>query len=387
MNNSADVIFVGASNSDIFGFSVASAGDVNGDGYADAIIGAPWADVSGTDKGGAYLYFGSSSMDNVADVIFSGSSAGDSLGTSVASAGDVNGDGYADVIIGVPGADASGSNNGETYIYYGGTSMNNSADVVIYGIANADNLGMSVAEAGDTNKDGFADVIVGAYNAGTIHCGQAYVYQGGTSMNNIPDLTISGSASSETLGWCVSSCGDMNGDGFADVVVGATGANGGGTSKGQAYIFFGGLSMINEADITITGSADNDDLGRGVGNCGDVNGDGYTDVIIGAIYADAGGANRGQAYIYYGGSGANNIPDIIISGISDNDYLGVGAVSCGDVNGDGYSDVFVGAYYATGGFSTSGRAYIYYGAYNMNNGADIIFSGLAEGDYLGYSVN
>ncbi|MDD5033005.1 MAG: FG-GAP-like repeat-containing protein, partial [Candidatus Pacebacteria bacterium] len=388
MDTTADTTFSGVVGNN----SVSSAGDVNGDGYTDVIVGAYLADVGGTDRGQAYIYYGGPSMDNTADVTFTGGADNDNLGFSVASAGDVNGDGYSDVIVGAYGADAGGTNKGQAYIYYGGSSMDSTADITFSGGANSDNLGYSVSSAGDVNGDGYTDVIVGAYraDAGGTDKGQAYIYYGGLSMDNTADVTFSGGADSDNLGGSVSSAGDVNGDGYSDVIVGAPLADAGGTDKGQAYIYYGGSSMDNTADVTFSGGANSDYLGWSVSSAGDVNGDGYTDVIVGAPYVNGagGGDDRGQAHIYYGGSSMNNTADVTFSGTANYDYLGYSVSSAGDVNGDGYTDVIVGAYGVNVGVSADrGQAYIYYGGSSMDNSADVTFTGVASSDFLSYDVS
>ncbi|MBK6507305.1 MAG: FG-GAP repeat protein [Ignavibacteria bacterium] len=143
--------FAGAAAVDYYGFSVASAGDVNADGFDDIIVGAPFNDAGGTDAGRAYIYFGSYVIDYTADVILTGNIAGGRLGYSVSSAGDVNNDGYADVIAGATGLSA---NTGCAYIYYGGSNMNNVADVTLSGQSAGEQFGYSVSNAGDVNGDG-----------------------------------------------------------------------------------------------------------------------------------------------------------------------------------------------------------------------------------------
>ena len=179
MDNIADVTFTGGVNNDYLGVSVSSAGDVNGDGYDDAIIGATFASGGGTKRGEAYIYYGGSSMDNIADVTFTGGADSDELGCSVSSAGDVNGDGYNDVIIGAWKVDAGDTDTGEAYIYYGGIPMDSTADITFQGGANSDYFGFSVSSAGDVNGDGYKDIIVGAWcaDAGGTDRGEAYLYQ------------------------------------------------------------------------------------------------------------------------------------------------------------------------------------------------------------------
>ena len=138
MDNIADVIMTGEAAGDNFGFSVSTAGDVNGDGYSDVIVGAYYNDAGGSNAGRSYIYFGGTLMDNTADVIMTGEAAGDYFGYSVSTAGDVNGDGYSDVIVGAYSNDAGGSDAGRAYIYFGGASMDNIADVIMTGEAAGD---------------------------------------------------------------------------------------------------------------------------------------------------------------------------------------------------------------------------------------------------------
>src|SRR3989339_376322 len=281
MDTTADVTFTGAggiTNFDSLGISVASAGDVNGDGFADVIVGAKGADGGGVNRGQAYIYYGGASMNNTADVTFTGAANSDWLGFSVAPAGDVNGDGYTDVIVGAK--DAS-STNGQAYIYYGGASMNNTADVTFTGVAAADDFGIDVASAGDVNGDGYNDVIVGAYLAGVGDIGEAYIYYGGVSMNNTADVTFTNAADTNIGKNIIASADDVNGDGYDDVMA---------ISDGSAKVFYGGASMDNTADVTFAGA-------DSVASAGDINSDGYPDLIVGN--SSANGAN-GEAYIYQG---------------------------------------------------------------------------------------
>ena len=360
MDTTADVTFTGAggiTNFDSLGISVASAGDVNGDGYNDVIVGA-YGYFSFT--GQAYIYYGGASMNNTADVTFTGAAVSDYFGGSVASAGDVNGDGFADVIVGAKGADGGGVNRGQAYIYYGGASMNNTADVTFTGAANSDWLGFSVAPAGDVNGDGYADVIVGALYASTNN-GQAYIYYGGASMNNTADVTFTGAADNDSFGFSVAPAGDVNGDGYNDVIVGAKDAS---STNGQAYIYYGGASMNNTADVTFTGVAAADDFGIDVASAGDVNGDGYNDVIVGAYLAGVG--DIGEAYIYYGGVSMNNTADVTFTNAADTNIGKNIIASADDVNGDGYDDVMA---------ISDGSAKVFYGGASMDNTADVTFAG------------
>jgi hypothetical protein len=349
----ADVIMEGELNS-YFGNSVASAGDVNGDGYGDVIVGAYFYN---TGQGKAYVYLGGASMDANADAVMTGES--DSyFGNSVASAGDMNGDGYSDVIVGARSYN-SGYNygNGRAYVYLGGVSMDSTADITMTGEGQGNYLGESVASAGDVNGDGYSDVIVSAYGYNGAK-GRVYIFFGSASMNNTPDVIIDGE-SGLYFGSSVAS-GDVNGDGYCDVIIGQSYYNSG---QGRAYVYLGGVSMDTNADVTMTGESGSS-FGKSVASAGDVNRDGYCDVIVGA---DSYNSRLGRAYVYLGDVSMDAHADVTMTGESQSDF-GCSVSSAGDVNGDGYNDVIVGA---DGYDYNIGRAYICLGGASMDAHADV----------------
>ena len=236
-----------------FGYSVSSAGDVNGDGYDDVIVGSPFADASGTAMGTAYIFFGSLSMDNIQDVTIVGAANQDNLGISVSTAGDVNGDGYDDFIIGAYGSDYPVTDAGRAYICYGGIIVDNIADVTLTGIEANERFGRSVSAAGDVNGDGYDDVIVGAYlnDAGGTNAGRASVYFGGSGMDNIADETLTGATANDNFGISVSAAGDVNGDGYSDVIVGAYGNSAGGNAAGRAYLYLSSSPPIKPRIMSV----------------------------------------------------------------------------------------------------------------------------------------
>jgi hypothetical protein len=347
--------------SEYFGASVAGAGDVNGDGYADLIVGAYGNNAGGADAGRAYVYHGGPGADAVADLTLTGAAASEHFGISVSGAGDVNGDGYADVIVGADGNDAGGTEAGRAYVYHGGPGADAVADLTLTGAAANDEFGLSVSGAGDVNGDGYADVIVGAYlnDAGGADAGRAYVYFGGPGADAVADLTLTGAAASDNFGVSVSGAGDVNGDGYGDVIVGAYLNDAGGRNAGRASVYHGGPGADAVADLTLTGAAAGDLFGVSVSGAGDVNGDGYGDVIVGADLNDAGGSSAGRAYVYHGGPGADAVADLTLTGAAVGDLFGVSVSGAGDVNGDGNADVIVGAYGNDSGGADAGRAYLY----------------------------
>jgi hypothetical protein len=379
-----EISFIGEVGVDLFGVTVSSAGDVNGDGYEDIIIGAPFNDAGGVNAGRAYIYFGGTVMDSIADVILTGEAAGDIFGISVSSAGDVNGDSYDDVIVGAQENSAGGTAAGRVYIYFGGELMDDIADIIITGTTSNNFFGKCVAGAGDVNGDGYDDVLASApyYNNST---GITYIFYGGSLMDTIPDVVMIGENLVQYFGSSIASAGDVNGDSFADVLIGGA-YNSSSTFAGKAYLYLGGVSMDSTADVVMNGEMISDRFGYSVSSAGDVNGDGFSDVIIGSINNDAGGMDAGRAYVYFGDSNMDNIADWISTGEASEDQFGSSVASVGDVNGDGFGDIIVGAYQNDAGGMDAGRAYVYFGAANMDSIADWTFTGEAEEDLFGLAV-
>ena len=365
--------FNGAATGDNYGTSVASAGDVNGDGYEDIIIGAPFNDFKALNAGRAYIFFGGINMNTIVDITLTGDTVINYFGASVSGAGDVNGDGYADVIVGAYG---NSSNKGKSYIYYGGAAMNNIADVTMSGEAANDYFGFSVSGAEDVNGDGYSDVIVGAYGNSS-YKGRSYIYYGGAVMNNIADVTMNGEFANNYFGFSVSKAGDVNGDGYSDVITGAYGYS---SSAGRSYIYLGSAAMDNMTDVVMTGATANNYFAFSVAKAGDVNGDGYSDVITGAY---GNNSNTGKAYIYFGGFLMDYTEDVTLTGEGISNFFGNSVSGAEDVNGDGYSDVIIGAKNFGLG---KGKAYVYYGGASMNNISDISLTGENAGDNYGYCV-
>ncbi|MBW2494285.1 MAG: FG-GAP repeat protein, partial [Deltaproteobacteria bacterium] len=244
---------------------------------------------------------------------------GSFFGRSVAGAGDIDGDGYADVIIGAPFLEARPSelaNEGVAFIYHGGAGgiadgAPSAADTRIQSNQRNAYLGWSVAGAGDVNDDGYADVIVGAvqYEAGEIEEGAAFVFHGSAGGIANGDLTTAAAQLESDqeyakLGQSVAGAGDINGDGYADVIVGAYRYDAGENEEGAAFIFFGGASGIvangnpANADVQLESNLEWAWLGWSVAGAGDVNDDGAPDLIVGAPVFDEGQLKEGAAFVF-----------------------------------------------------------------------------------------
>jgi hypothetical protein len=373
-----DIILRNESPGDDFGSSVAPAGDVNNDGFDDVIIGARDNDAGAENAGRAYVYFGGLAPDTVPDLVLTGEATFDRFGASVAGARDVNTDGFDDIIVGAPGNDGEGGNTiGRAYIYYGGSVPDAIPDLVLVGDRNFDEFGTSVAGAGDLNADGFGDVIVGAplNDGGGKDAGQVYVYYGGASADTLADLILTGEAIADEFGGTVSAAGDVNADTFDDVVVGAAGSDAAGAGAGRAYVYFGGPAVDQVVDLVLNGSAAGDGFGISVSAAGDVNGDLSGDLIVGANRGDTGGKDAGEALVFFGGVALDSIPDLMLVGGQALNNFGQSVSVAGDVDGDGSDDLIVGAPRSDLGGESAGSSYLYLGGPGVDELADLILIG------------
>jgi hypothetical protein len=374
-----------------FGHSVSSAGDVNGDGYSDVIVGAYTYDDGETDEGKVFLYYGDpSGLSDSAYRTKERNQAGAGFGCSVSSAGDVNGDGYSDVIVGAYAYDNGQSNEGRAFLYSGRTGITTwTAE------SNQENafFGSSVSGAGDVNNDGYSDVIVGVYryDDGETEEGAAFGYYGGFhGLSDSADWSAESDQDSAYFGTSVSSAGDVNGDGYSDVIVGANRYENGESEEGAAFVYHGSPSGLS-ATPNWTAESDQADasFGSSVSSAGDVNGDGYSDVIVGAIGYENGEEYEGAVFVYHGSSsGLSATSDWSAESNLYAAHLGNSVSSAGDVNGDGYSDVIVGAFTYSNGESQEGAAFAYHGS---SSGLSATYGWSAEPDqihvWFGYSVS
>ncbi len=416
--------FIGEGMDDHSGISVACAGDVNGDGYDDILIGARGNDEGGTDAGQIYLILGSPlnwSMDfnlSRSDASFIGN-ARNQAGGCVAGAGDVNGDGYDDFLIGAHLNSDAGTYTGRTYLIFGkasGWSMDTDIDDsnASFGGENVNDMASnSIAGVGDVNGDGFDDILIGArYNdEGGNNAGQTYLILGrdsGWSMNislSNANASFWGEKPGDNSGTSVAGVGDVNKDGFDDILIGAPRNNDSGLDSGKTYLILGKKSgwlmdtNLSSANASFIGESENHVSGYSVEGAGDVNGDAYDDILIGAIGA-SNGPNRGagRTYCVFGKSNGWRM-DVNLStsnasfiGEGGSDRAGWSVAGAGDVNNDGYDDILIGAYMASFHGFASGRTYLILGnssSLSMNTDlsqADASFWGEKQLDGAGCSV-
>jgi hypothetical protein len=356
-DDSEDITYKGEGSGNFYGREMSVIGDINSDGYDDFIVGATGYDGS---SGAAYVYLGSDSPDK--DFMVTGEIY-HYLGYGVSGLGDINGDGYDDFVV--------GTNKNKAYIYLGGATPDNIVDLELVGQSDSEYFGKRCSGIGDINSDGFDDFIIGAENfsgnnSDKAYCGKVYIYFGGTDINSMVFEIIQGESFKEYFGNVVTGVGDMNGDGYDDFAIGAFGFN---SNKGKVYVYYGGATFDEESDIIYTGEVSNKGFGMGISTAGDVNGDGYDDIIIGSHRDNS---NTGKVSVYYGGLTHDNIADVNIYGESSGDYAGNSMVGIGDLNRDGFDDIAIGVF---GKNTRTGEVKIYFGATNMDTNPDIVIEG------------
>lgn len=434
----ADATFLGEDTYDYVGRGLAMIGDVNNDGYDDFLMGAYNARITGPDTGGAYLFLGRQAAGwgpgfdiTQADASFGGEDYLSRTGYSVAGAGDVNGDGYDDFLIGAYRYDASPelTQTGKVYLVLGratadwgrGFDLAN-ADASFIGEAAYDYAGYAVTGAGDVNDDSYDDFLIGAYRYDATEAltdtGKVYLVLGraaadwgqGFDLANA-DASFVGEAIYDRAGYTLAGADDVNGDDYDDFLIGAYTNDEGGIDAGKVYLILGLAAAdwgqdfpLASADAAFLGERMQDMAGYAVARAGDVNSDGLNDLLIGA--RDISSSNAGKAYLILGRTAADwgqNMglanADASFHGVNAGDYLGNALSGAGDVNRDGYDDFLIGAHQLDAGeaLTDSGRAYLVLGRPsswqmdtdlgNADTATDIFaFDGEVEGDEAGTSL-
>ena len=407
----ADAIILGEAAGDRAGYHLNGAGDVNGDGYDDVIIGARFEATAGTDAGASYLVLGpiTGTVDlSAADAKLTGEAASDTSGISVDSAGDFNNDGFDDLIIGSQYNDGGDTDAGAAHVVFGpvtGTVSLSTADVDLTGVAANDLAGRSVAGLGDVDGDGYDDFLVGAQQAdvdSNANTGTAYLIYGNTTSSSLSaaGAVLTGVAAQDYVGYYVAAAGDTNGDGNADLLISGYRADpNSSTNAGSSYLLQGpvtGTVSLSSANGTFNGEAANDQAGSNLDGAGDVNNDGFDDLIIGSQHHDANGnTNAGAAYLVFGPfSGTLDLSsaNAKLTGDDTDDFAGRAVAAAGDVNADGYDDIIIGAKKGDGSgnaITDAGDTFLLLGPITGTaslSTADATFYGEATGDESGIAV-
>ena len=402
----ADGKLLGEESSDQAGGSVSGAGDVNGDGNNDLLVGAAYNMEGGAYAGAAYLVLGPVSGDldlSLADAKLVGEESFDFAGTSVSGAGDLNNDGNADLLVGAYHESEGGYGAGAAYVVLGPVTGDldlSLADAKLVGEEGYDAAGGTVSGAGDVNGDGNDDVLVGASSyaeVGTPY-GAAYLMLGpvtGTLDLSLADAKLVGAEVGDVAG-SVCRAGDVDGDGHVDLLVGAPGNDEGGFNAGAAYFVLGpvtGTLDLSLADAKLVGEEDWEYAGLSVSGAGDVDDDGHDDLLVGApadpIYAPS---STGAAYLVLGSVSGTldlSLADAKLIGEDAGDLAGFSVSGVGDVNVDGNDDLLIGAYSNPSTLYT-GAAYLVLGPVTGNvelASADAKFVGEGDTDVAGISVS
>jgi hypothetical protein len=421
MAGDADVTINGISEGDSLGTALV-AGDLNGDGHTDLIVGAPKADNPVADAGQVYVFFGPLAQSvivsaNQADVILSGEGTvagawwgvqGDEFGSSL-SLGDVNQDGILDLLAGSPGVDLNvGQSNeeadaGRAYLFHGGASLATgsatNADAVVSGVRAGDQLGTEVCVM-DVNEDSRPDLLTAfdVFVSGPTHSGRVACFTTAGQVEATSDdaeVVLRSNENGDRFGASVV-CGDINGDGQPDLLVGAPFSNGFSSSSGRVYLFLGGTSIVSSiaqdsVDAIYSGQLTNTGFGSEVASA-DVNGDGFDDVMVGAPFTTASATWDGQVFVFFGGElPADSLAynsDTILSGEPITGERFGSAIEVLDSNLDGIADIMSSA---TGHADLSGRVYVFNGEEALfDEGAeldDMTLTGESEGASFGSSIS
>ncbi len=380
----------GVSADDQFGWALCGAGDLDGDGTDDVAVGARFVMVGAdTAAGAVYVYQGRHPPDGPPLIRLEGLSDHEHFGESLAGNHDVDGDGRPDLVVGAPLRSTTGkSSNGEVDLFRGG-ALASGRWSSLTGEASDDWFGQSVA-LGDLDGDGRAEIAVGApYNDRVASAaGAVFIYRGGGSPPSAPWRVLVGEAANDQFGWSVACPGDADGDGYGDVVVGAR-LYGAGlfAARGKAYLFRGGPAMDAVPDGAWLGEVRDDWFGNSVAGPGDVDGGGRADVLVGAPYNDRGGSAAGAAYLFRGEDLPGSTPAAIYVGETANAQFGWSVAGSGDADGDGHPDVVVGArLQAAGVLTAAGRLYLFAGGTPLSTVPLATADGESADDWFGNAV-
>ena len=397
----ADAIWVGEADYDQAGIAIDSAGDLDGDGFADLLVGA--RTQMGADTGRVYALFGPRAGTHDlagADLRWTGEDA-DLAGSSVSGGADLDGDGELDLVVGAPSAFATDTDfPGEVYALHGpdllGGELLERAGTVFRSDEGEDYAGRCVS-TGDVDVDGRSDLLIGAYQASPegVDTGAAYLFHGRDPADVIPmedaDAVFRGDQQGDRTGFAVTCEGSVNGDLAADVLVGADGADG---ATGAVYLFAGPVASGSwgpeDATAIWSGEQPGDEAGYAVATGGDANGDGVDDLLIGAPGAEGGGV----VYLVWGpddSGGSLSAADARFSGMVSGDYTGASVAFAGDVDCWEHHEILIGAPNA---YSETGVVYLLGGSeseplageFSLFERNDAILSGEDAGDRAGVSV-
>ncbi len=389
-----------AASNQSFGSALAAAGDVDGDGYNDLVVGARGHDGTAYNGGAAYVYLGAATgLDSSSETILSpwGSSSYDYCGDAVAGAGDLDGDGYDDVAMGCDRFEGGGYDRGAVFVFPGSSSGIDTARASAVSSPEAQNseyFGASVALGADYDGDGYDDLVVGADNdshGGSSNVGSVYVFSGGVTgidSSSYDKFIASDAGWMDTFGARAVGLDDLDGDGYGDLAVSAPAHDGLGSNAGAVYVYLGSVSGLgSEVKLEATDGGASHRFGDGLASAGDVDADGLEDLIVGAP-----GNGVGAVYVYLGsttGIDASSEQQLIPSTGASGDQVGYAVSGVGDVDADGFADILVGAPSDADLGTQAGSAWLWYGTstgIDASSEAQLFGADTAAYHELGYAV-
>lgn len=352
-----------------FGSAVSKAGDVNGDGYDDVIVGAYRYNNGQPEEGAAFVYHGSEfGLSPIPNWMVETNVKNAQYGYAVGGGGDINGDGYDDVVVGAKLFTNGQVNEGAVFVYYGSpTGLNHSHAWSFESNQESAMLGHAAGIAGDVNGDGYSDVYVSApqYEYGSVDEGRVMVFLGAeTGLKPAPDWIGEGNQDNGWFGASASGAGDTNSDGYDDLIVGAPHYDLEQVDEGAAFVYLGSpYGLRAKAAWIADGNHSDEGFGIAVGMVGDTDQDGYAEVVVGAHLYSLDQPEEGAVFVYHGTpTGPSENASWWAGGGKNETWFGYSTGTAGDVNDDGCSDLVVGApIYKLDEKTVLGRAFVYHG--------------------------
>jgi serine/threonine-protein kinase len=362
-------------------------GDLDGDGCVDAIVGAG---AERPPAGPMHLLHGRPDGTFEPWAILHAPHAG-TFGFRAAGLGDIDRDGHPEFAISATTEDANGvTAAGVVYVYRGGAHPDTLPAFSLAGTRPTGDFGFDVAPAGDVNGDGYADFLVGAAldDRDGMNSGRAFLYLGGPRPPTQPSLELRTHAEAGQYGYAVAGIGDINGDGFDDFAVSGNADRTVGRVAGKVDVYFGGRPPHAQPDLTLYAAAAGNWFGSAIAPLGDLDGDGFDDFAVGAERAFGYEFWSGTVSIFFGGQHPESRPRLLLKGPFESSKFGHRVTGGLDVNGDGHPDVIVGAYGpgVSDDRAWTGAVYVYFGGPHMDDVADLRFGGNADGGNFGYDV-